>query len=227
MITNMNNIDEITITFPVEKENITWEKRQPHTINSANYSENKETKEKINLSKTNVITNNKPIEKERDPNDLKKDIHIIRRFVFNRENEYNDAISKFDKTKILEQLKNLLEIINENKVYYKDEKVVKDAIQRIKKLKGKIERSLNPKTIKQPSKNGKTQKGLEIEKALNEIKQQLKNRYISETERIKIYDRLLKLKNEIEVNKQMFTGIDNIPVRQNQIEQYIIKLNRG
>ncbi|MBO6056344.1 MAG: hypothetical protein J6P84_05195, partial [Alphaproteobacteria bacterium] len=63
--------------------------------------------------------------------------------------------------------------------------------------------------------------------ALNEIKQQLKNRYISETERIKIYDRLLKLKNEIEVNKQMFTGIDNIPVRQNQIEQYIIKLNRG
>lgn len=171
---------------------------------------------------------------KQDEDNLIKDIYKIQRYVIKREVEIRESSKK---KQAIDKLRVLLPIVIENQKYYRDKKCFYDTVRRIKTLinyqnnieHGRVNSGLEKKGSVQNKfklSHIKSQKGLQVEHALDEIKVIMKKKYMTEQENKELYAKLLNLKADINANFHTFTGIDNISGRLNQIEQYCDKLKK-
>ena len=72
--------------------------------------------------------------------------------------------------------------------------------------------------------SGQTQRGIEIQEELAFLRDETKRKDLNPIEKENLTDALIKLQNEITSNMDKFSKFDSIPVRLNQIENYLEKL---
>lgn len=216
--------ETIFIEFPPEQEGITWIKREPRIIN-------------LKKSKSNVVTAiesqekipNTPKKKESKPKeDIFKDFSNVQLFINTRMYEARKNVLPIKKEQFVGRLRILEKVIKENDKYYENKDLVNQSFEKLETLIKYVEEKkygVSGVTKKPNNFNKyKSQKGLEIEKQLNEIKPKLKRVYIPKFEREGLLEKLRIIKKDIEKNMSTFKGVDNIPCRLNQIEQYCQKL---
>ena len=73
--------------------------------------------------------------------------------------------------------------------------------------------------------NGQTLRGIEIQEELASLRDEVKRKDLNPIEKENLTNALLKLQNEITIEMDKFSKFDSIPIRLNQIENYLEKLN--
>lgn len=71
---------------------------------------------------------------------------------------------------------------------------------------------------------GQTQRGIEIQEELSILREETKRKDLNLIEKENLTNTLIKLQNEITSSMEKFSKFDSIPVRLNQIENYLEKL---
>ncbi|HBB14245.1 MAG TPA: hypothetical protein DCZ76_08220 [Treponema sp.] len=223
-------IENIEIEFPEEQENKTWKKITSRKIVSEFSSKIAQSK-KEKLSEKKI---EKDVRKNRHEENLTKNIYQIQKYVLNKEKELKTALTKSRRDKIYGYLNTLKTIVKENN--YSDANVVESVLKKINTLIFNTNKSVEGKSrsgfserkqcLNRINNNAvKSQKGLVIEQKLNQLKFQVKNPQMTENERDGLLSVLKSLQKDIESNMSTFTGLDNIPGRLDQIEQYKTKLS--
>lgn len=72
--------------------------------------------------------------------------------------------------------------------------------------------------------NGQTQRGIEIQKELANLRYEVKRKDLNPIEKENLKNALFKLQNEINLEIEKFSKFDCIPIRLDQIESYLKKL---
>lgn len=214
----------IFIEFPPEQEGITWTKREPRIINLKKPKRAvvimPESQKEITYTTTKKEINRK--------DDIFKEFSNVQLYINTRMYEARKNVLPIKKEQFIGRLKILIKVINENNNYYENKNLVEQSLQKIDTLIKFVEEKKYgvPGITKKPNSINKykSQKGLEVEKQLNAIKPKLKRTYIPKFEREGLLNELAILKKDIEKNMATFKGVDNIPCRLNQIEQYCQKL---
>lgn len=230
-------MDEIiTIEFPANMEGITWKKRKPRVINTINKTIANQTKTEnasFENKKDDSLKNGKEsIESKKSANsknkiDLFDDFLNIQKYVNKRIEESSSLKKTLEKQDFIKKMNLLLKEIDSHKAKYTDTKLVKDYVRKINDVIKKLQDSEQEQKTRLTININiyKSQKCLEIEKILTDLKKVVKRSDLTDTDKESYLKQLEKMKKDIESNLSVFTKYDNIPMRLKQIEQYQNILN--
>ena len=215
--------EKILAIFLPEQENKSWEKRIPHVINtvsSRELEEKKDNKNEVSEINKKDVTSNTSLKRENNPF---LNLSYVERFIYWKIEESLDIHSTSERVAFLKKLKLLKKEIESHKNYYNNNEKFAQCLELLNELYSTMENKkqlqlINPGTLL------KTQKGMEIEKQLNKIKQEIKTNVLCEEDRISLLSKLKDIRSDIELHIKVFSKNDNIPGKLEQIEQYFSKL---
>ena len=249
----MENNEILEVFYNLAVENEDWIKRTPRKnidISNINTTTPNIIKQ---ISKNGFSSTSNNDKKNNSDISLFRDIDNVKKCIKDQEKKSYSYFNSKDEYEFIGRLDALVRIIKENRNYYQDEREINNCLDKINKIKQRIwnptttvdnyenkfksmvissqgaHTEIQTNSVKNEENSGyntegKTERGIQIHIALCDIREEINQKYLNPIQKENIRKSLLSLRREIEENLEHFSKHDSIPIKLDQIENYLKKV---